>query len=94
MFLEPKVINNSFHVSVASAYIAEDGDKKKVHVINAVKTENQGRDGLYADFRSNLDLISGRLEKDGESFDLVDIRFCLLTVEQNCVPAISARNAL
>lgn len=76
MILEPKVINHTVHPFVASAYIAEHGDKTKVLVINAVKLGKKERDDLYADFLSNLDLISDRMEKDGESFDRVDIRFC------------------
>lgn len=76
MITEPKLINHQLHPFVSSAYITEQGNKTKVLVIHAIKAERQAeRDQLYADFLANLDLISARMNRDGETFDRVDIRF-------------------
>lgn len=76
MMTEPRLINQQLHPFVASAYITEQGNKTKVLVIHAIKAERQAeRDRLYADFLSNLDLISARMNLAGEAFDRVDIRF-------------------
>lgn len=75
MILEPKIIRRAVHPFVDSAYIAEQGDHHKVLVINAVKAGEKKRRDLYADFLSELDIISDSMQREGDEFDRVDIHF-------------------